>query len=76
MVLLATAAAGKLTGRPGEKATYGRVKAAGGTLYPVSAFPISKGEWRDHFGSAFGQLDAAKRHYDPDEILTPGYDIF
>jgi hypothetical protein len=29
-----------------NKATYGRVKAAGGTLYPVSAFPMSKGEWR------------------------------
>jgi FAD/FMN-containing dehydrogenase len=59
-----------------NKATYGRVKAAGGTLYPVSALPMSKGEWRDHFGSAFGQLDAAKQQYDPDEILTPGYEIF
>jgi cytokinin dehydrogenase len=59
-----------------NKAIYERVKAAGGTLYPVSAFPMSKGEWRDHFGLAFGQLDAAKRRYDPDEILTPGYEIF
>ncbi|MDQ1541855.1 MAG: cytokinin dehydrogenase [Actinomycetota bacterium] len=59
-----------------NKATYGRLKAAGGTLYPVSAFPLSKGEWRDHFGSAFGQLDAAKQQYDPGEILTPGYEIF
>jgi len=59
-----------------NKATYGRVKAAGGTLYPVSAFPMSKGEWRDHFGSAFGPLDAAKQQYDPDKILTPGYEIF
>jgi cytokinin dehydrogenase len=59
-----------------NKATYGRVKAAGGTLYPVSALPMSKGDWRDHFGSAFGQLTAAKRQYDPDEILTPGYEIF
>jgi cytokinin dehydrogenase len=59
-----------------NKAAYRRVKAAGGTLYPVSALPMSKGEWRDHFGSAFGQLDAAKQRYDPDEILTPGYEIF
>jgi ribosomal protein S18 acetylase RimI-like enzyme len=36
---------------------------------------MSKGEWRDHFGSAFGQLDAAKQQYDPGEILTPGYEI-
>jgi len=55
---------------------YRRVKAAGGTLYPVGAFPMSKGEWRDHFGSAFGQLAAAKQQYDPDKILTPGYEIF
>jgi cytokinin dehydrogenase len=59
-----------------NKAIYGRVKAAGGTLYPVSAFPMSTGEWRDHFGSAFGQLDAAKQQYDPDKTLTPGYEIF
>ena len=59
-----------------NKATYGRVKAAGGTLYPVSALPLSKSEWRDHFGPAFGHLDAAKQQYDPDEILTPGYEIF
>ena len=59
-----------------NKTTYGRVKAAGGTLYPVSAFPLSQGEWRDHFGSAFGQLDAAKQQFDPAKILTPGYEIF
>jgi FAD/FMN-containing dehydrogenase len=59
-----------------NKATYGRVKAAGGTLYPVSALPLSKSEWRDHFGPAFGHLDAAKQKYDPGQILTPGYDVF
>jgi FAD/FMN-containing dehydrogenase len=59
-----------------NKATYGRVKAAGGTLYPVSALPLSKSEWRDHFGPAFGRLDAAKKQYDPRQVLTPGYDVF
>jgi cytokinin dehydrogenase len=59
-----------------NQATYRRVKAAGGTLYPVSALPMSKGEWRDHFGPAFAQLSAAKQQYDPDKILTPGYEIF
>ena len=59
-----------------ESPLISQVKAAGGTLYPVSAFAMSKGEWRDHFGSAFGQLDAAKRQYDPDEVLTPGYEVF
>ncbi|MFC5262776.1 FAD-binding protein [Kribbella qitaiheensis] len=59
-----------------NKAAYERVNAAGGTLYPVSAFPMSKAEWRDHFGSSFDQLDVAKQQYDPDKILTPGYEIF
>jgi cytokinin dehydrogenase len=59
-----------------NEATYGRVKAAGGTLYPVSAFPLSRAQWRDHFGSAFGQLAAAKQEFDPGQILTPGYEIF
>ena len=59
-----------------NKAIYERVRAAGGTLYPVSAFPLVRREWRDHFGPAFGQLDAAKQKFDPDNILTPGYEIF
>ncbi len=59
-----------------NKAAYERVKAAGGTLYPVSALPLSKHEWRDHFGPAFDQLDAAKRQHDPNNVFTPGYPIF
>jgi cytokinin dehydrogenase len=46
------------------------------TLYPVRAFPLSRAKWRDHFGSAFGQLGAAKQEFDPGKILTPGYEIF
>jgi len=42
----------------------------------VSAIPLSRAKWRDHFGSAFGRLDAAKQQYDPGSILTPGYEIF
>jgi cytokinin dehydrogenase len=45
-------------------------------LYPVSALPLSRAEWRDHFGSAFGQMRAAKQEFDPGKILTPGYEIF
>jgi cytokinin dehydrogenase len=59
-----------------NRATYARVSAAGGTLYPVSALPLSKGEWRNHFGTAFDQLRAAKQLYDPGNILTPGYEVF
>ena len=59
-----------------NKAVYGRVKAAGGTLYPVSAFPLSGAEWRAHFGGTFGQLDSAKQKFDPKKVLTPGYEIY
>jgi cytokinin dehydrogenase len=59
-----------------NKAAFRRIKAAGGTLYPVSAFPLSRLGWRDHFGPDFAMLQATKRKYDPDDILTPGYAIF
>jgi cytokinin dehydrogenase len=58
-----------------NQAIYRRVKAAGGTLYPVSAVPLDRHEWRDHFGPVFAQLDAAKQKFDPRNTLTPGYEI-
>jgi FAD/FMN-containing dehydrogenase len=59
-----------------NRAAYVRVRDAGGTLYPVSAFPMSRDDWRRHFGPAFALLDAAKRRFDPDHVLTPGYEVF
>ena len=53
-----------------------RVRAAGGTLYPVSAFPMSRDDWRRHFGAAWGRLRDAKQHFDPGHVLTPGYEVF
>ena len=59
-----------------NRAVYDRVRNAGGALYPVSAVPMSPEDWRRHFGSAFHRLDEAKRRFDPDHVLTPGYDVF
>jgi FAD/FMN-containing dehydrogenase len=59
-----------------NRATYVRVRDAGGTLYPVSAFPMSRDDWRRHFGPAFARLSDAKRRFDPDHVLTPGYEVF
>ncbi len=59
-----------------NRAAYERIRAKGGTLYPVSAFPMSRDDWRLHFGPAFHQLRDAKRTYDPSNILTPGYEVF
>ena len=52
-----------------------RVRACGGTLYPISAVPMTSWDWRLHFWPWFDFL-AAKRRYDPEFILTPGQDIF
>ena len=59
-----------------NRAVYDRVRADGGVLYPVSAFPMSPDDWRQHFGEAFRPLAAAKRAHDPDRLLTPGYEVF
>jgi len=59
-----------------NRAIYERVRAVGGTLYPVSAFPMSRDDWRKHFGSAWERLRDAKRTFDPQHILTPGYEVF
>ena len=59
-----------------NRASYGRVRDAGGTLYPVSAFPMSGADWRGHFGEAFGQLAEARHEHDPGGVLTPGYEVF
>jgi FAD/FMN-containing dehydrogenase len=59
-----------------NRASYERVRASGGTLYPVGALPMSCEDWRRHFGGAFGPLRDARRKYDPAGILTPGYELF
>ena len=59
-----------------NRAVYERVREAGGTLYPVSAVPMSRADWRRHFGPAFEQLSQAKREHDPGRVLTPGYEVF
>jgi FAD/FMN-containing dehydrogenase len=59
-----------------NRALYERVRDEGGTLYPVSALPMNREDWRRHFGPAFGRLSEAKRRFDPTNLLTPGYPIF
>ena len=65
-----------ITGTAANRAAYERVLAEGGTLYPVSAFPMSRKDWRSHFGSAFRQAARRQTTYDPSNVLTPGYDVF
>jgi cytokinin dehydrogenase len=58
-----------------NRVLYDRIRNAGGTLYPVSATPMSPDDWRHHFGSAWRPLRDAMQQYDPANILTPGYDL-
>ena len=55
---------------------YDRIRSAGGVLYPVSAFPMSRSDWTQHFGPTWQLLSDAKHAYDPNGILTPGYELF
>lgn len=48
----------------------------GGNRYAIGAIPFTPDDWRQHFGSAWDTLVRAKRRYDPDNILTPGQNIF
>lgn len=59
-----------------NRSLYERLRAGGGTLYPVSAFPMSPEDWRSHFGAAFGPFAEAKKQFDPQSVLTPGYKVF
>ncbi|MCK2218230.1 FAD-binding protein [Actinomadura sp. ATCC 31491] len=60
----------------GNRAVYERVAAAGGTLNPASALPMSARDWQAHFGPVWDRFAAAKRAYDPGHVLTPGYEVF
>lgn len=55
---------------------YDRIRRAGGVLYPVSAFPMSGDDWREHFGPKWLPLRDARQRYDPLGTLTPGYNLF
>jgi cytokinin dehydrogenase len=37
---------------------------------------MSQDDWQHHFGPVFSRLCEAKRKFDPDQVLTPGYPIF
>ena len=50
--------------------------ALGGTHYPIGTAQLSRQDWRRHYGTQWGRLVAAKRRYDPDNILASGPDIF
>ncbi len=55
---------------------YDRLVNLGGTRYANGAVPFDAEDWRRHFAHRWPLLAAAKRRYDPDHVLTPGWGIF
>jgi len=59
-----------------NRTLYERIHKAGGVQYPVSALPMSSGDWKAHFASRWPMFTEARRRYDPGNVLTPGYEMF
>lgn len=55
---------------------YDQAVSVGGTHYPVGAIPLTPADWRAHFGDQWPAFRAAKRRYDPRNVLAPGQGIF
>lgn len=57
-------------------ALYARVRALGGTQYPVNALHLTTADWRAHYGERWPLVRQAKDRYDPRRVLAPGQGIF
>jgi cytokinin dehydrogenase len=53
-----------------------QARAIGGFFYPVDSVPMSRNDWRRHFGPRFPQFAADKQAFDPAALLAPGQGIF
>jgi cytokinin dehydrogenase len=53
-----------------------RAVAVGGKRYPISAVPLGAADYPQHYGIAWWPFVAAKRRWDPRNVLTPGQKIF
>jgi FAD/FMN-containing dehydrogenase len=59
-----------------NRTLFERATALGGKRYPFDSVPMTRHDWQKHFQPLWGAFVSAKRHFDPDEILTPGQGIF
>ena len=48
----------------------------GSKRYPIDSVPMEHADWAQHFDPLWDAFVAAKRYFDPDNILTPGQGIF
>jgi cytokinin dehydrogenase len=54
---------------------YDKNRDLGGTNYPISAVRLTAEDWQRHYGVHWHALVAAKRSYDPDNVLASGPDV-
>lgn len=59
-----------------NRTLYERAREMGGTRLTTSAIPLSQADWIQQFGPAWKAFSAAKRRFDPKNVLTPGPGIF
>lgn len=59
-----------------NRALFERAVVLGGKRYPFDSVPMTRHDWQKHYQPLWGAFVRAKRHFDPDEILTPGPEIF
>jgi len=59
-----------------NRALFEQARDLGGYEYPIGSIPMTRRDWRQHFGPQWPFLAAARRHHDPGGILTPGQGIF
>jgi len=59
-----------------NRALFERATMLGGKRYPFDSVPMTKHDWQKHYQPLWGKFVSAKRHFDPDEIMTPGQGIF
>ena len=75
--VLSTAPSGGAAAMVGaNRALFERNRDLGGTVYPISAVPLVREDWKRQLGPEWARLVEARRRYDPDSILTPGLGIF
>ena len=59
-----------------NRTLFERATTLGGKRYPFDSVPMTKHDWQKHYQPLWGKFVSAKRHFDPDDILTPGQGIF
>src|SRR3954470_19621133 len=59
-----------------NRTLYERARDIGGDRMTSSAVSMTQADWVRHYGPSWPMLEAAKKKYDPKNVLTPGHGMF